>query len=359
MVWSRPTIDYNNREVTMMRFHICCATLCLTLGACAVEPAAVSTSNTEQAGMTLQGMTLQGMTLQGMTLQGMNMQGILVDGATLGGRSLANVRVERGEVVAERGGYTLRGDDLVGARFLAQVRDISVSPPVTSVIQYRVAAIQPELDKYDPTATGHTFLYTLDQWVDDSASWQPACPADADGRSVAVPLAAIWDEHGDRKESSAMFTFGCTTGVIAKCYRWGYRPWITGYGDMAATHWTCTRMARADYCGDGRPHTHDGTKIDIWDTLPPPGPIQRHAPILQTLGMFFEAGWDTGGAVCLSRARWLLDKGGLLAAACPGRLVTPSLPLLGATVCDTVLEVLAFNPGARMFNESYLEPLEL
>jgi hypothetical protein len=332
----------------------------MTLCACGVEPpASAPTASIEQQGASLQGASLQGASLQGASLQGMNLQGILVSGATLDGCALDNVRVERGEVVAERAGVTLRGTALAGAQFQAQVRNTSVSPAATAVIQYRVAAIRPELGQYDPTGTGHTYLYTLDQWVDDSASWQPACPADADGRSVAIPLAAVWDEHGDRSESSAMFTFGCTTGVIAKCYRWGYRPWVTGYGDLTAMHWTCTRMARADYCGDGKPHTHDGTKIDMWDTLSSPGPIQRHAPLLPTLGMLFEAGWDTTGAVCLSRARWLLDDGGLLASACPDHLVSPSLPLLGATVCDTVLEVLTFNPGARMFNESYLNPIDL
>ena len=212
----------------MTRLHICCATFGMTLWACGVEPPSASTSTADQPGMTLQGMTLQGMTLQGMTLQGMNMQGILVDGATLSGDPLSYVRVERGEVVAERGGATLRGTALVGAQFQAQVRNIAVSPPATSVVQYRVAAIRPELEEYDPTSTGYTYLYRLEQWVTDSASWQPACPADSDGRRVAFPLGAVWDEHGDRSESSAMFTFGCTTGVIAKCYRWGYRPWVTG-----------------------------------------------------------------------------------------------------------------------------------
>ncbi len=338
----------------MTRSYIYCATLGVTLWACGVESSSVSTSTTEQAGMTLQGMTLQGMTLQGMTLQGMNMQGILVDGATLGGNPLDNVRVERGEVVAEQAGATLRGTALVGAQLQAQVRNIAVSPPTTAVIQYRITAIQPELAQYDPTATGHTFLYTLEQWVDDAGAWQAACPADADGRSVAIPLAAIWDEHGDRRESSAMFTFGCTFGVIAKCYRWGYRPWVTGYGDLTTMHWACTRMARADYCGDGVPHTRNGTMINMWDTLPAPGPIQTRAGLLPSLGMLFEAGWDTGGAVCLSRARWLLDDGGLIASLCPDRLVPPSLPLLGPTVCDTMTDVLAFSPNAKLFNASYL-----
>ena len=330
----------------MTRFHIISATLGMMLCACGVESSdpetTPPTTTTEQPGMSL----------QGMSLQGMSMQGILVAGATKGGAPLDHVRVEHGEVVAEQNGATLRGDDLVGAHFQAQLRNTSVSPPATTQIEYRIAAIRPELGRYDPTGTGDTFLYTLEQWVADTASWQPGCPTDTDGRNVAIPLAAVWDDHGDRSVSSTMFTFGCTTGVIAKCYRWGYRPWVTGYGDLTTMHWACTRMARADYCGNGQPHTHDGTMIDMWDTLPPPGPIQRRTPILQSLGMMFEAGWDTGGAVCLSRARWLLDKDGLLAALCPDRLVPPGL--LGATVCDTVADVLTRHPDARLFNASYL-----
>jgi hypothetical protein len=329
------------------------ATLGLSVCACsAVAPSTPETSRIVQAGMNLQGMNLQGMNLQGMNLQGMNLQGIRQGGATLSGDGLDNVRVERGEIVATRDGVTLRGTALVGAQFHADAEDPSVSPPATADVAYRIAAIAPELAKYDPTGTGHTYLYTLEQWNPDTASWQAACPTDVDGKRVAIPLAAIWDARGDRIASSSLFTFGCTTGVIAKCYRWGYRPWVTGYGDLVAMHWACTRLARADYCGDGTPHTRDGTKIDVWDTLPPPGPIQRHAILVDSLGMTFEAGWNTGGAVCLSRARWLLDDGALLAALCPDRLVAPGL--LGQTVCDTTSDVLGYDPDAKLVNESYL-----
>jgi hypothetical protein len=290
------------------------------------------------------------MELQGMELQGMTMQGMRVDGATLAGAPLTHVRVDRGEVVAQRGGAVLRGTALVGAQFQAQVQDASTTPPSTAFVTYQIAAIAPEDPQYDPTNTGHTYLYTLEQWVDDTGSWQPACAPDADGRSVAIPLAATWDASGDRSTSSGLFTFGCTTGVIAKCYRWGYRPWVTGYGDLASLHWTCTRLARADYCGDGVPHTRNGTSVNVWDTLPPPGPIQSHGT--PPVGMLFEAGWNTGGAVCLSHARWLLDDGGLIASLCPDRLIPPGLLL--ATVCDTVTEVLPYDPNAQMFNESFL-----
>ena len=194
---------------------------------------------------------------------------------------------------------------------------------------------------------------TLEQRVSESGSWQPACSADADGQRVAIPLAATWDERGTRIVSPSMFTFGCTTGVIAKCYRWGYRPWVTTYGDLVAMHWTCTRLARADYCGIGRSHTRYGTGINVWDNLPSPGPIQAHGGLLDLPppGMLFEAGWDTGGAVCLSHSRWILDDGLELAALCPDRLLLPSLVQL---TCDTLPAVLGLNPDAKMFNEAYL-----
>jgi hypothetical protein len=340
----------------MTTFHVHGAALVIALCACGTVDTSIETSTTDQAGMTLQGMTLQGMTLQGMTLQGMTLQGMNLGGATLSGDTLQNVRVERGEVVAERGATTLRGAALVGAHLLAQVRNTTVNPPATATVEYRISAVDPEDSENDPTRTGNTFLYTLEQWVADSGSWQPACPADDDGRHVAIPLAATWNEHGDRTESTTQFTFGCTTGVIAKCYRWGYRPWVTGYGDLTAIHQTCTRLARADYCGNGIPHTHDGTKINVWDTLAAPGPIQRHAGLLTSAGMVFEAGWNTGGAVCLSHARWMLDDGAALAALCPNRLL---LPGVGQAVCNTAVDALLFDASTKMFNESYLNPLSL
>jgi hypothetical protein len=225
-----------------------------------------------------------------------------------------------------------------------------VTPAAQAVVEYRITAIRPEDAAYDPTHTGNTWLYSLEQWVSDTSSWRPACPVDDDGRSVAIPLAATWDERGDRIESTSQFTFACTTGVIAKCYRWGYRPWVTGYGDLAEMHWACTRLARADYCGNGIPHTRNGTIINVWDTLPGPGPIQRHG-FLPPLGMVFEAGWNTRGAACVSRSRWLLDDGLDLAAMCPDRLI----PLgIGQTVCDSVSEVLDYDSEALLFNESFL-----
>jgi ADYC domain len=333
----------------MTRHYITwCAALCLS--GCTSQAESIN----QQAIMENQGTQLQGIQLQGTQVQGMTMQGFQFAGATLGGAALVNVRVEKGELVAEQNQVTLHGAALVGAHLYAQVRNLAANPPTSAVVEYQITAVVAELSTYDPTNTGSTFLYTLQQNVDNTGSWQLACPVDTDGRQVAIPLAATWDEHGARVESSTLFTFGCTTGVIAKCYRWGYRPWVTGYGDLVTTHWTCTRLARADYCGNGVSHTRDGTVINVWDNLASPGPIQQHGGLLliPPLGMLFEAGWSTGGAVCLSHARWL-QGGTLLALACPDRLIPPTL-LGGGTVCDLVSQVLGNGSSARMFDEAYL-----
>jgi hypothetical protein len=326
----------------------------LGVSACASDVVAIS--STEQAATELQpvqqqGTELQGMHLQGMHLQGMTMQGFQFAGASLRGTPLVNLRVENGELVAEQDQVTLRGTALVGAHLYAQVEHDEAALQVTEIVEYRITDIAEEDPKYDPTDTGSTFLYMIDQNVDHTGSWQPACQPDLDGRSVAIPVAATWNTQGDRVESSALFTFGCTTGVIAKCYRWGYRPWVTGYGDLAAMHWACTRLARADYCGDGVPHTEDGTWVNVWDDLSAPGPIQDHGA--RTLGgMHFEAAWNTAGAECISRTRWKDGMKSLSRTCLKQRVVGGD----AKKFCDTVEDAHHHDRTVLLFNESFDDP---
>src|SRR4051794_20885923 len=92
----------------------------LWLFACSSE---LRESTDQQAYMQGQGTQLQGIQLQGIQAQGMTMLGFQLDRATLNGAALTNLRVERGELVAERNQATLHGDDLVGAYLYAQVRN--------------------------------------------------------------------------------------------------------------------------------------------------------------------------------------------------------------------------------------------
>jgi hypothetical protein len=155
------------------------------------------------------------------------------------------------------------------------------------------------------------FLYQLSV-RDPAGAFQPYCLPDREGRTLALPLQGSWDASRNHVASGAM-TFACTNGALAKCVRWGYKPWKTVGGvSLADYHQACVHMTPADYCGAGRPHTRDGTRIDVWDRLG----IQERAP---EPGMVFEAAWSPRGAVYLHKPRFgeALES---LVAECPDRL---------------------------------------
>ena len=330
---------------SFMNRYIVLGIAALGASACSVEPLR---QVADQPLMQMQSGGLQGMVLQGNLARGMTMRGFRFAGATLDGAALSSFRLENGELVGEQGSVTLRGTALVNAHLFAEIQNNNAIPPQSAVVEYRITAIAAEDPIYDPTHTGNTFLYTLEQNVDNTGTWQPACATDHDGRRPAIPLADIWDDRGNRISLATLFTLACTTSSIADCYRWGYRPWVTGFGNLRITHWACTRLARADYCGDGVSHTLDGTMINVWDNLAPPGPIQAHGTTPP--GMTFEAAWDQTGALCLSHARWAFN-GSVVAAACPNKLHPPGQG--SPSVCDDAAQGMIVSGGAsRLFNES-------
>jgi hypothetical protein len=100
---------------------------------------------------------------------------------------------------------------------------------------------------------------------------------------------------------------------------------------------TCVRMVRADYCGDGRAWTRDGTIIDMWDDQGIQKSDTQNDPAFS-----FEAGWKPDGAVCVAHTRIpeniALDK---LKASCPRLAIMPT--------CD---EASARASGALLLNRS-------
>jgi hypothetical protein len=102
-------------------------------------------------------------------------------------------------------------------------------------------------------------------------------------------------------------------GAIGKCVRAGYKPWKMMPDGRPGRdyHQACTRLIRADYCGDGISHTRDGVRIEIIDRI---GQAEEPGSDLA-----FEAGWTPQGASCVARAR-LGGSLGLVAAQCPARL---------------------------------------
>ena len=100
------------------------------------------------------------------------------------------MRIERGELVAERDGgtsgrETLRGAQLAGAELQALTSS-------GASLRHRIAGVTPE------GSAGDTFLYRVEQQAADG-SWSAWCKPDAAGVSAALPVAAVFDGRGNRR----------------------------------------------------------------------------------------------------------------------------------------------------------------
>lgn len=224
-------------------------------------------------------------------------------------------------------GRVFRGRELEGAVIHVGIEGIEGG----DAAPMKLASIKP--DPQQPQVLRHEF-----ETADGQGGWKNACAPNADGETWGLPLKLPSGHPGRDGE----ITISCISGVVAKCVRWGYPPWEKGPGgeDLAPFHAACVRMARADYCGDGEPHTKDGTSIDNFDDL---GIQTRGAA--DDPSYVFEAGWTPHGAACVNHTRWAdvvdLDA---LKAKCPRLAAVPH--------CD---EASARALGARMFNASRVQ----
>lgn len=199
-----------------------------------------------------------------------------------------------------------------------------------------------ELDPKD--SEKETYLYTVFYQDPTNSKWRNLCLPDPDNVAKAIPLSGRWDETGTHIDDGEI-TFACTSGVLAKCVRWGYKPWKTVEGrSLRDFHQACTRMARADYCGNGIGHTQDGTPIDVYDKL---GLLHR----TKESGMVFEAAWGKDGAVFIHRTRWT-ESLTQLQKECPAKskhLIHKDTPVI------TEAEIQKLAPTALIFNDSFDE----
>jgi hypothetical protein len=167
----------------------------------------------------------------------------------------------------------------------------------------------------------------------------------------ATALAGSWDATGGfvpPTRAQPRFTFACTNGTIAKCTRWGYRPWATAIktGEttpvpLADYHQACVRAATADYCANGHSFTRNGTLVDLYDYEPQQlgatGFIPRTLSLHQDATSFvWESRFDKLGATELDFLRYqgLISPesyGGLEdpTVGCPGRFELGTAPAPG------------------------------
>ena len=158
---------------------------------------------------------------------------------------------------------------------------------------------------------------------------------DEGDHGVFVP--GRWEESGAHVDDPTVVTYACMSGVIAKCASWGYAPWSAG----TDAHQACTRLARADYCGDGTPWTLDGTTIVVYDTLGIENPVAYP-------GYGFEAAWGVDGAVCVDAPRYAIEDA-------DGRAVLPAC-FADLPPCERLDDPAA--AGALLANDSTHTPID-
>jgi hypothetical protein len=146
--------------------------------------------------------------------------------------------------------------------------------------------------------------------------WSPLCGTDARGVPIlAVKLPGTWDQRsgvpggGDHIPNPQAFTLACEGSTLEKCAEL-YNPVLSL--SVGAAHQACTRMLRADYCGDGTPHTNSGVVVDIHDRLG-----KQFSSASATWNN--EAMWGEQGAGCIANLRVAA-----LVPACLSSLLDPS-----------------------------------
>ncbi len=244
------------------------------------------------------GRELNGMGWNGEVLEGQIVAAVSLSGATRDGAALHKLRLE-----GTRFFGTHRHGFLADERFLGVIFSGKLSNG--NEILLRIDNIQ----RHPERIHRDVFLYEVS--YETLTGWEPLCGRDEEGQPVpAIPLMGVWNyeegtpEGGAHIDEPGSFTFACEDHVLAKCVTAGYKPWqrvISRKGagfelrSLQPLHQACTRVLRADYCGDGVTHTVDNLWLNFYDDLK----IRIDGD-----GWNLEAEWDEHGAVCVRALRY-------------------------------------------------------
>ena len=239
----------------------------------------ISPNGVSPNGVSPNGISINGVSPNGVSVSGISVTGVSVSGGVLTGTSSDGTR--------------LSGADFVGAALTA-----SASNGATLSLHIDDAA-------WLTAANSDVLGYAVS--LQSDGGWTTACGLEPDGTPVlALVVPGTWDlANAAWSDDGRAFSLSCRHAAVAKCVELGYKSW-QGYGDY---HHACVRMLRADYCGDGTPHTVNGTLINLYDELG----IQLDAEQWPV-----DAEWSPDGARCMNHIR-----GGTL-PACYAAKFTPT-----------------------------------
>jgi ADYC domain/Pentapeptide repeats (8 copies) len=247
---------------------------------------ALETEGTSLNGTSLNGTSLNGTSLNGTSLNGTSLNGTSLNGTSLNGTSLNGVTLN----VTSFSGTKADGTPVSGDGFVGTVFNGALSNGQTLKLR---------IDSRAPLPAPNADVYAYNVSYQTSAGWSPLCGTGAGGAIVAaIPLSGTWNYAsgvaggGGFTASSTNFTFACRATAVAKCVELGYKPWKTVNGVSLQNHQVaCTRMLRADYCGNGTSYTVNGTPINIYDNVG----VQADTQAWQ-----IEADWTAAGARFIS-----------------------------------------------------------
>jgi hypothetical protein len=254
-------------------------------------------------GSDLNGSDLNGSDLNGSDLNGSDLNGSMLQGVTLAGTLFRGIMLD---------GTAIEGKGFVGVTFVGRLSS-------GATLSLRVDGIE-----QGSGVNADVYYYTV-SYPNRFGGWSPLCGYDGAGvPKKAIPLAGRWDYRqgvaggGAKIADPGVFTFACQGGALAKCVdHFGYKPWQEAGGvSLEAYHQACTRLVRADYCGDGRSWTVNGRPINVYDSIG----VQADTETWK-----FEAEWTPQGARCVSAQRvFTYTKTGLSVPTCLARLSQPS-----------------------------------
>jgi len=256
-----------------------------------------------------------GSQLQGDRLSGIQMQGVLPNFVSMQGTSLDAIQL---------GGRVLVGTQFQPAAF--------ANTPFTGVLSNgESVSLRIDTVRQLPDSGG---IWAYAVAYQTARGWSPLCGLDGSGAPIqAIPVPGTFDHTkgtptgGRYTPSTTSFSFGCREAGIAKCVEFGYSA--QGPGSHFAA---CTRMLRADYCGDGQSWTLDGTLINFYDDI---------GVAFDRTSWPFEAEWTAEGAACVSSTttlRWV------------GAAETPP-SCLAAKATATCGDLAHFASGTLLMNE--------